>query len=203
MSAALEHAAQVPALILATGPVSYRYQFPRAALFEDFVAESWRRPGTLFAHDAATLAFEDGALAGLGLGFPGPEFYTRKHALGAVSRALLESGRTTPEELSELGRRAGEASYLNAHIPGDAYYLHALSVAAGQRGRGVGARLLQRAIDAGRAARLRALELDVLADNPAVRFYESFGLVIAAETRVPRLSREHGFPSELRMRPRL
>jgi ribosomal protein S18 acetylase RimI-like enzyme len=202
VSGALEHVAQIPALILATGPVSYRYQFPRAAFFEDFVGESWRRAGTLFGHDAATLAFEDGALAGVELGFRGPEFYTRRDALAGVSRALLESGQTTREELHELGRRAGEASYLNAHIPDDVYYLHALGGRRAAR-RGVGARLLQRAVDAARAARLRALELDVLADNPAVRFYESFGLVIVAETRAPRLSREHGFPSELRLRLRL
>lgn len=45
----------------------------------------------------------------------------------------------------------------------------------------------------------RELQLDVLAANPAVGFYQANGLRILAETRSPELSRDHAFPSEYRM----
>ncbi len=75
----------------------------------------------------------------------------------------------------------------------------ALRAAGPLRGHGVGARLLENAILRARETGQRSLQLDVLADNPAVRFYESMGLRVLSETRSPELSREHGFPAELRM----
>ena len=39
----------------------------------------------------------------------------------------------------------------------------------------------------------------VLADNPAVGFYQANGLSIVVETRSLELTRDHGFPSEYRM----
>ena len=36
-------------------------------------------------------------------------------------------------------------------------------------------------------------------DNPAVGFYQAHGLRILSEVHSPYLSREHGFPGELRM----
>ncbi len=191
----------VTELVYATGPVTYGYQFAdRRAFFDDFVAASWRAAGSLFAWDIATLALAGGELAGLELGFVGREFYIRKDALAGVTRALLADGRTTVAEVQSLAVRADKASYLNAHIPDDVYYVLALSVRESQRGRGVGARLLRNAMEAARGAGLRALELDVLADNPAVRFYESMGLEVVAETRSPELTRDHGFSAELRLR---
>ncbi len=191
----------VPGLVHATGPVSYGYQFgDRPGFFDDFVAASWRTPGTLFAHDVTTLALSDGELAGLEIGCVGSAFYALRGALALVSRELVATGRATLQEVRALAERAENASYLNAHIPDHVYYVLALSVLKMQRGRGIGARLLENAIERARGARLRALELDVLADNPAVRFYESLGLATVAEIRSPELTREHGFPAELRMR---
>lgn len=190
----------VPELVRATGPISYGYQFgERRAFFDAFVRGSWHTTGTLFAHDAARAALVDGELAGLEIGFDGPEFQTRRDALARVSAELLANGETTPDELRGLAVRSARASYLNPHVPRRVHYVHALSVPERLRGRGIGARLLEHAIERARRAGHRVLQLDVLADNPAVRFYESMGLSVLVETRSHELSREHGFPSELRM----
>lgn len=63
----------------------------------------------------------------------------------------------------------------------------------------MGRDLLKAAIGRARTAGYRELQLDVLADNPAVGFYQAMGLRIVAELRSPLLSRDHGFPAEYRM----
>jgi len=197
---AARFAALVPGLVRATGPVSYDYQFGTPpGLFDAFIRAAWSAPDTLFSHSVARVALDGGELAGLEIGFDGPEFYRLRDALASISARLVASGQITRDELRAVAVRSAKASYLNAHIPRRVYYVHALSVPERQRGRGFGARLLENALERARRAGHRALQLDVLADNPAVRFYESMGLGVLAETRSPELSREHGFPSELRM----
>ena len=61
------------------------------------------------------------------------------------------------------------------------------------------ARLLEDALNRARRAGFNELQLDVLADNPATQFYAAFGLRVVVETISPELSRDFGFPSELRM----
>ena len=90
------------------------------------------------------------------------------------------------------------ASYLNAAIPSSVYYIHALAVKESQRGKGIGAKLLQHAIDKAKQAGLRALHLDVLSDNPAVVFYRSLGFDCLVETTAP-VPLQHGVPMEMRM----
>lgn len=193
-------AARIPGLIRATGPVSYDYQFgPEGGLLDRMVVASWGVPDTLFAATCATAATEDGELLGLELGFEGPDFYRFKEGLVGLAGKLIEKGAVSLEELQGLAARAEIASFLNAHVPEGVYYLHALSVPDTHRGRGVGRRLLAGAVERARAAGYRELQLDVLADNPAVDFYRAHGLRVLAEIRSPELSRDHGFPSELRM----
>lgn len=189
----------IPLLIRATGPVSYNYQFGTDGLLEKLVAASWVRPDTLFCAACTTAMTEDGELLGIELGFAGPNFYTFKSNLAALAPELIQRGEASYEELSGLMVRAGKASYLNAHIPDDVYYLHALAAFPQYRGKGIGKVLFQSALDRARAAGFRELQLDVLADNPAVGFYQAMGLSILAEIRSPELSRDHGFPSEYRM----
>lgn len=192
-------AALVPDLIRATGPVSYDYQFGTGDLLERLVAASWRAPDTLFCAACTTAAFDGDDLLGIELGFAGPNFYAFKTNLAALAPGLMAAGTVTYEELSGLLERAERASYLNAHVPDDVYYLHALSTPDQHRGKGAGRALLRAAVDRARVAGFRELQLDVLADNPAVGFYQAMGLRILAETRSPELSRDHGFPAEYRM----
>ncbi|MBT9470343.1 MAG: GNAT family N-acetyltransferase [Pseudomonadota bacterium] len=189
----------IAGLIRATGPVSYGYQFGGGGLLERMVAASWTVPDTLFAASAATLATDGDELLGLELGFAGPNFYVFKDNLVALAGDLIAQGVVSFEELKGLAERAEQASYLNAHVPEDVYYLHALSTPERHRGKGAGRQLLQAAITRAKADGYRELQLDVLADNPAVGFYQANGLRILTETRSPDLSRDHAFPSEYRM----
>lgn len=189
----------VAQLVRATGPVSYDYQFGTDGLLERLVAASWSRPETLFSAACTTAIVDDRNLLGIELGFAGPNFYTFKTNLAALASELIARGEATHDELAGLMLRAGKASYLNAHIPDDVYYLHAIAAFPQYRGRGIGKVLLQAALHRAKEQGFRELQLDVLADNPAVGFYEVMGLSIVAEIRSPELSRDHGFPSEYRM----
>lgn len=189
----------IPELIRATGPASYGYQFGSDGLLERLVAVSWRAPGTLFSAACVTAATDGDELLGIELGFAGPDFYAFKDGLAALAPGLIAEGVVTRDELAGLMKRAGKASYLNAHVPDGVYYLHALSALPAHRGRGVGRALLRAAVERAREAGFRELQLDVLADNPAVGFYQAMGLSILAEIRSPELSRDHGFPAEYRM----
>jgi len=189
----------VPDLIRATGPVSYGYQFGAGSLLDRLVAASWSTPDTLFCAACTTAVFDGDDLLGIELGFAGPSFYAFKANLAALAPDLMADGKVTYEELSGLLERAEKASYLNAHVPDDVYYLHALSAPERHRGKGAGRALLEAAVERARDAGFRELQLDVLADNPAVGFYQAMGLRILSEARSPDLSRDHGFPAEYRM----
>ncbi|MBP6877742.1 MAG: GNAT family N-acetyltransferase [Phenylobacterium sp.] len=189
----------IPALIRATGPVSYDYQFGVDGLLEQVVTASWSVPDTLFCAACTTAVVQGDELLGIELGFAGPNFYAFKANLAGLAPGLMAQGKASYEQYSGLAARAETASYLNAHIPEDVYYLHALSTPPQHRGKGVGRDLLKAAIGRAKAAGFRELQLDVLADNPAVGFYQAMGLRILAELRSPELSRDHGFPSEYRM----
>ena len=110
----------------------------------------------------------------------------------ALAPDLIARGVIGFEELQGLAQRAGRASYLNAHVPEGVYYLHALSTPSAHRGKGVGKALLAAAINRARTAGHGELQLDVLADNPAVGFYQAMGLRVLAETRSPELSGDDG-----------
>lgn len=189
----------IPGLVRSTGPVSYDYQFGPGDLLARVVSASWKEPKTLFSAGCATLALEGGDLVGVEIGFAGGDFYVFRSNLAALAPGLIAGGQVDYDEFVGLAERAGLASYLNAHVPDDVYYLHALATPEQHRGRGVGRDLLRVAIDRARVAGFRELQLDVLADNPAVAFYQAMGLRILAEVRSPLLSRDHGFPAEYRM----
>ena len=189
----------IPELIRATGPVSYDFQFAGPDLLARIVGASWQRPLTLFAAANVTVAMHGEDLVGLEMGFEGSSFYRFKDNLTTMMGEIIETGVATLEELQGLGERAEEASYLNAHVPEGIYYIHALVTPTAYRGFGAGRTLLDAAVARARAAGYRELQLDVLADNPAVAFYLASGLRILSEVRSPRLSRDHAFPGELRM----
>ncbi|MBI5938790.1 MAG: GNAT family N-acetyltransferase [Caulobacterales bacterium] len=189
----------IPGLVRSTGPVSYDYQFGPGDLLTHVVSASWKAPKTLFSAGCATLALEGGELLGVEIGFAGADFYIFRNNLAALAPGLIAGGQVDYDAFVGLVERAGLASYLNAHVPDDVYYLHALATPEQHRGRGVGRDLLRAAIARAQIAGFRELQLDVLADNPAVDFYQAMGLQILAEVHSPLLSRDHGFPGEYRM----
>ena len=77
-------------------------------------------------------------------------------------------------------------------------YIHAIAVKPEQRGKRIGGLLFDRALELGREQGYRALELDVLSDNPAVQFYLRKGMELLVESRAPK-PEEFGVPPEWRM----
>ena len=193
-----QHADDFAALIHATGPVTYDYQFLRRELFDQLVKRSWATPGTLFAYDETTLALDGDALLGMVVRFRGPAFIQRRKALPPLWQPMIEAGEIDSDELAEIGRRTYLCSYLNVAIPSAVYYVHAIAVKESQRGRGIGAKLLQCAVERGKQAGLRGLHLDALSDNPAVAFYRAMGLECLVETVAP-VPLKNGVPMEMRM----
>ncbi len=192
------YADEFAALVHATGPVTYDYQFLRRELFDEIVKRSWAMAGTLFAYDETTLALDGDELLGMVVRFHGPAFIQRRKALAPIWQPLIEDGVLQPEELAEIGKRTHLCSYLNAAIPSVVYYIHAIAVKPDQRGRGVGAKLVHHAMERGKQAGLRGLHLDVLSDNPAVEVYRAMGLECIVETVAP-VPLANGVPMEMRM----
>ena len=188
----------VAELVHATGPVSYDYHFPKRTIFDEIVRRSWQTEGTLFAADATLLAFDGDHLLGMQITFHGPEFRERTAALAPLWKGLLDDGTATAEDLSKVLERSNNAHWLNPVVSAGVQYVHALSVKPEARGKRVGMALLSEAINAARTAGHRALQLDVLSDNPAVNFYQSMGLELLVESRAPK-PEALGVPPEWRM----
>jgi len=193
-----QYAQEIPELVWATGPVSYEYHFMDRTLFDAIVLGSWLQDGSLFGADATSLAVENGELMGIEIGMPGPEYRTRQNALGPVWQDLVANDQINPEDIPGVLTRSEHASWLNPVVHEDTYYIHALSVKAGFRGKRVGYHLIQNAITKAREQGFAKLQLDVLSDNPAVDFYRAVGLQLLAETRAPDPA-AFGVPPELRM----
>lgn len=181
-----------------TGPSTYDYQFSSRPVFDRLVGDSWLTAGTLFGYDETTLALDGDDLLGIEIGFAGPEFERRKKTLRPLWPPIIEDGVVTADDLAEIGRRSYLASYLNVVVPASAYYVHALSVRPELHGQGIGAALMKDAIERATDEGYRVVHLDVLSDNPAVKFYEAFGFEVLAQTVTP-IPHSHGVPMEQRM----
>lgn len=195
---AAQFTGDVVELVYNSGPPTYDYQFVSRAAFDRLIGDSWLAEGTLCGYDETTLAMDGDDLLGIEIGYAGPEFDRRKKMLRPLWQSIIEDGAVTPEQLDEIVRRSYLASYLNAAIPASAYYVHALSVRPELHGQGIGAALMKDAIDRAADEGYRVVHLDVLSDNPAVKFYEAFGFEVLAQTVAP-VPHSHGVPMEQRM----
>ncbi len=193
---------EIAELVWATGPVSYEYHFGRRKVFDGLVRRSWLEPGTLFGWDAATLAIDGEELLGIEIGFHGPEFRARQSALAPLWPDMLAAREVEEAEITGILERSSHASWLNPVVRPGIYYIHAISVKPEHRGKQIGVRLIENAMAQGRTQDCRALELDVLSDNPAVHFYSAMGLELLVESRAPK-PEAFGVPPEWRMGIRL
>ena len=189
---------EIPDLVWATGPVSYEYHFETRALFDAVVLGSWHTENSLFGADATHIAVEAGELMGIEIGMPGNEFKLRQNGLAPVWQNLIANGDVEREDIPGVLERSEHASWLNPVVDKDTYYIHAISVKPGFRGKRVGFHLIDAAIQRARDAGFKKFQLDVLSDNPAVDFYRAVGLELLAETRAPKLQ-AFGVPPEYRM----
>ena len=190
--------AAIPELVYATGPISYDYYFQRRALFHAVVRNSWKTPGTLFSAECTTLAMDADEVLGFLISFHAPEFRERIAALAPVWGRMVEEGETTDAEIAGVLERADYASWLNPATRPGIHYIHAIAVKPEHRGKQIGAKLFDHAMELGRQQGRSALELDVLSDNPAVDFYRSRGMELLVESRAPK-PQEFGVPPEWRM----
>jgi len=133
--------------------------------------------GTLFGHEHALMAEEEGGVRGMLLGYAGQAKGAQDLRTGLALLLLLRSDmvRRLPALLksqSAVGR-----------IRRDEYYISNVAVYPEHRGRGIGALLVARARDeAGRAGASRMV-LDVETDNPdAQRLYQRLGFAVVSET---------------------
>jgi len=192
------YASEIPDLAYSTGPVSYDYHFGTRDLFDKVTLASWRAPKTLFGWDSTHLALENDTLTGFLVSFHAPEFRERITAMASLWASLIESGGVDKTALGGVIERSEHARWLNPETRPGIYYIHAIAVKPEHRGKQIGVKMIERAMEIGREMKCAALELDVLSDNPAVNFYQSMGLEILAETRAPKPS-EFGVPPEYRM----
>jgi len=190
----------VPHFIRMTGPESYDYQFNTYPPLATFLRQCWVETENIYSHDAATLALEGPDLVGLSIAFPGSAYYPRYRSLRGVISTLIKRGDSSHEEVAERRARVEQASYLNAHVPDDVYYLMTLATSESFRGKGLGRQLLEAHIQIAREGKYRAFHLDVLSNNPAVGFYRSFGFEVAAELIAPIPFKLGAIPMELRMK---
>jgi len=195
---AQQFAADIPELVHATGPVSYDYHFHERSVFDALVARSWLTPGTLFSAEATTLAIADDELLGILISFHGPQYRERVAALNVVWPDMIAAGECAESAVPGIIERSEHAHWLNPAIRSHVYYVHALSVKPEHRGKQIGVALLTHAMQEGQRQGLKALELDVLSDNPAVHFYSAMGLELLVESRAPK-PEAYGVPPEWRM----
>ncbi len=175
----------IPELVFSTGPATYEYTFGTRSVFDAVVRRSWLTPGTLFSADESSVAFSGDALLGIEIGFPGSAFRKRGHALGSLLSGLIAAGEVKGDDVGGLVMRAEETSWLNPVVRPWCYFVNSIAVKPEHHGKGVGRELLANAKRRARNFQCTRLELDVLADNPAIRFYRSQGLELLAETSVP------------------
>lgn len=160
---ALIHAASLPyADAVYGGP-----ERARAVLSAAFARES----AEVAASRARVAVSRDGVVAGLTVVLDG-----RTLARCRLADTLAVLGAADPEERAVLKQRLAVTSSLWAPVEADALYLSKVAVTPRARRSGLGTRLLEDTLAAARAADLRAVVLDVAANNePARSIYQRCG----------------------------
>ena len=156
--------------------------------------------GTLFSHEHAWIAEEEGQVRGMILCYSGAVKAWQDPRTGLALLRLLGM-----DMIRRLGTLLSMQSSIG-RIGRDEYYISNVAVFPGHRGKGIGARLIECAAGEAALAGARAVVLDVETDNPdARRLYERLGFLCARETppvvlggrtfAFARMSREIGAPT--------
>jgi len=197
------HGEKIPDLIFSTAPSVYGHSFLNdRSLFDRFMLASWTAPASSYGYRETTIARDTDDLLGIEIGYGGERYYELHENGSPVGRTLIENGSATVEQMKAVGRASYDTNFQIPYVPADAYYVMSLAVTEASRGKGIGAMLLNNALEEAQKAGYRTLHLDVLADNPAVEFYKRLGLTCMVESVSPQL-REFDLPVEYRMVKRL
>lgn len=127
------------------------------------------------------VAEEDGGVVGLCVRFPGSDWPRLR--VGVGMSMLWAGGAIGAARLLWLGRAQER---LMPPLADDRLYVMSLSIAPSHRGRGIGTALLERVAAEGGRSGIRAVALDVDADNEgAIRFYERVGFAATDRRLAP------------------
>jgi ribosomal protein S18 acetylase RimI-like enzyme len=191
--AAVEDGAAAAELLLGL-PDGLADMFARGEVARRVARAAFEGPSTMLSHRRALVAEDGGAVVGMVVRFPGPQWAAlrRRTAATMLRAAGVRHGPILVWRGSILDR-------LIPAMPPGAMYVPALSVAPGHRGRGAGSALLGRVIDEAIGLGLRVVALDVGARNPgAIRLYSRLGFEVVSEQRI-RPSRGWAELASLRM----
>lgn len=140
---------------------------------------SWmRRPSSEVSLARMTLLLSGDEAVGGFIGLGGAELaQSRKADWLAMLKESSEPGR------SELMARLGAVRGLFPRVEPEEFYLSKMGVMPELRGTGLGRRVAEEFLAAGRAAGFRRFRLDVWSENtPARRLYESLGFRVVSES---------------------
>lgn len=147
--------------------------------------EAWvSRPSSEISADRIRRLPEEVAATGGVIALSGPELsICRKADLLALMNAL----RANPND--GFLARMREARLLFDAVEEKDFYISRIGVSASARGRGIGRRLLETAIQTGKEKGFRQFRLDVSAENDrALRLYCAAGFTIMHEASIPSTS---------------
>ena len=178
-----QHAPSLAQWIFESGPKFFVVLFGSSERAIDNLA-GWVQRGTSeFSGLQATLAFDGSEPAGMFIGVHGRDIARRRRA------DLLAVIQQTPPEARDLLKAKFESmSDLTAPVAENDYYIRTLAVDRAHRGRGLGRRLLDRAVADAQELGCHAVCLDVDADNEVARaLYASAGFTSTYEGSAPAL----------------
>jgi ribosomal protein S18 acetylase RimI-like enzyme len=138
----------------------------------------WRADHGIYSHTMSHVIRRQGEVVGLFVAYSSRRQATIDWSL-AGSRARLGSARLRGIDLVQ-----SPAAYLFSPLPGDAFYVQNVATHPSVQGGGLGRRLMEQALELGRAEGCRTCHLDVDSSTQAVRFYEHLGFLPLVRTEV-------------------
>ncbi len=184
-------AVQAADLIYRTGVGVWDYLFHQREHFDAYAQGLWQTSGNNFSFTESVGVYQDETLIGIEMGYRGDDEYRlRKSGNKIVERVLSQ------DALQYLQVQAEHIDYLTPYIPKSAYYLHFLSVAYSEKGKGLGGKLLKNAQTRAKNLGCKSIHLDVYVDNSAIAIYLHYGFSKVVRTEFPN---KLGLPSFYRM----
>jgi ribosomal protein S18 acetylase RimI-like enzyme len=105
----------------------------------------------------------------------------------------------TAEMVPGYFERLEALNQFHPDVPEKAFYLQNIAINASLRGNGIGEQLFRSIVVWAQNGHHETMQLDVVSDNPAVKFYIRLGMEIKADTDVPELRTKYDQPSRYRM----
>ncbi|MEL7042537.1 MAG: GNAT family N-acetyltransferase [Pseudomonadota bacterium] len=196
---AKKHRNEILDLLYSTGPAYFEYMFDGDRdFFNLYFGISVENAGTPYGYDTMSLIMDGDQMIGCLCSMKATEYVDRRTELRAVGYDIVENSNVNPEGLAKLRKRGAELVWLNVAMNEGVYYVIAVTVKPEHRGKGLGVKLVEHAKSIAKSGGFDRLELDVIADNPAVDLYKSVGMQVMVETKAP-IPSAHGVPAELRM----